>query len=86
MNKFFLNASLMFWVCERLQMGKLGYKSVPIIRFLRVISIQTKLIHLVAQHQRVYKSEYLHTVLRDCSELNFARDSMKSGYPDHKCD
>ena len=37
--------------------GKLSYKSVHIITFLRVIYTQTKSLSLVAQHQWVYKIE-----------------------------
>ena len=39
-------------------MGKLGYKSVRIIRFLRVISIQTNSFRLVAPHQWVWNFAY----------------------------
>ena len=65
-------------------MGKLGYKSVRIIRFLGIISKQTKSFHLVAQHQWVNKSENLHTVLWDYSDLNFTREFMQSGYPGYE--
>ena len=65
-------------------MGKLGYKSVRIIRFLGIISIQTKSFCLEAQHQWVNKSENLRTVLWDYSDFNFARDFMQSGYPDYE--
>ena len=66
----------------KVSMGKFGYKSVHIIRFLGIISIQTKSIRLVAQQQWVNKSENLRTVLWDYSDFNFARDFMQSGYPD----
>ena len=51
-----------------------------IIKFLGVISIQTKSLRLVAQHQWVYKRENWHTVLWDYSDLNFARTLMQSEY------
>ena len=65
-------------------MGKLGYKSVRIIRFLGVISIQRKSFCPVAQHQWVWKTGNLHVVLRDYSDLNFAGEFMLSGHPDYE--
>ena len=65
-------------------MGKKGYKSVRIIKFLGVISKQTKSFRLVAKHQWVYKRRNLHAVLWDYSDLNFAWDFMLSEDPNYE--
>ena len=64
--------------------GKMGFNSVRIIRLLGIISIQTKSFCLVAQHQWVYESENLYTVLWDWSDFNNTREFMQSGYPDYQ--
>ena len=65
-------------------MEKWGYKSVGSIRFLRVISLRTKLCHLVAQQHEIRKQEICVLCLWDHSDLLFSRSFMLSGHPDYE--
>ena len=65
-------------------MGQLSYKSVRIIKSLGVISIRTKSFEVLAQHQELYNSENMYTVLWGYFDSNFAVDFMLIGPIDYE--
>ena len=73
----------MFWVCVRFQWEN-GVVSLFASSGFRNYLYTKKSFCLVAQHQSVYKSENLHPVLRDYSDLNHTREFMQSGYHDYE--
>ena len=76
MNEFCSNALFQFWVFVVFQCEKLSCKSVRIISFLGVISIQTKTFPLMRITTWVYKSEDLYTVSWEYAEFSSVGDFM----------
>ena len=73
----------MFWVCVRLQWDN-GVIRLSASSGFRNYLHAKKSFCLAEQHQSVYISENLHTVLRDYCDLDNTREFMQSGYPDYE--